>query len=241
MPNSLINNASKSVLVIAISLIVASCSDFKERVTGNRINQGTITYNVSYPYLDSNDIGLNLLPNQMTLIFRGDQYKTESVGGMGLFSAGFVSHNKDKTVDHYMKVISSKYVSRFTPKGLKHFFHNFPSYRLEKLDTNKKIAGYNCEATRVVFYNNVVSDYLIWHTKEIDIEDFTWCSPFPTIDGVLMEYKVQQEGLVLDFKASAVTKDSISMEQFKVPLDYTIVSNNTFIRKIEEAFVSFDY
>ncbi len=229
------------IIGLLFLLTLASCSEIKSRIGDNKINQGTITYKITYPYLDSNDIGLNLLPDKMTLTFLNNMYKTESVGGMGLFSAGFVSNTDEQTVDHFMKVISSKYVSRFSPKGLKKFYEGFPSYRLEPLDTTKKVAGFNCNATRVVFYNNIISDYIIWHTKEIGIKDFTWCSPFPAIDGVLMEYKVQQEGLVLNLQAEQLIMDSVSTDAFKVPLDYTVVSNETLIRKIEEAFVSFDY
>ena len=119
------------------------------------LSEGQIIYKISYPYLDSNDISLNLLPKEMTLTFKGDHYKAESIGGMGLFAAGFISDNKEKTMDYFMKVISSKYASRFTNKGVKRFHSDFPSYRLEKLDTTRNIAGMDCNATRVIFYNNI--------------------------------------------------------------------------------------
>ncbi len=205
------------------------------------MQQGHIIYDISYPYLDSNDIGLNLLPREMTLTFKGDMYKTESIGGMGLFAAGFVSNNEEKTMDYFMKIISSKYVSRFTEKGVKRFHHDFPRYRLEELDTTRSIAGMNCASTKVIFDNNVVSDYIIWHTNQIKLKNSNWCSPFPMISGVLMEYQVQRQGLVLKMTANSIQSDSISLDQFKVPLDFNIVSNKTLTRKIKEAFMSFDY
>jgi hypothetical protein len=56
-----------------------------------------------------------------------------------------------------------------------------------------------------------------------------------------MEYQVQQQGLVLKMTASSVESDSISLDQFKVPLDFNIVPNKTLTRKMKEAFMSFDY
>jgi len=222
-------------------MLMSSCSS----ITGDSgvpvLEQGQIIYKISYPYLDSNDIGLSLLPKEMTLIFRGNQYKAESIGGMGLFAAGFISNNEEKTMDYFMKIISSKYVSRFTERGVKRFHVDFPSYRLEDLDSTRSIAGINCTATKVIFYNNVVPDYIIWHTNQIKLKNSNWCSPFPLIPGVLMEYQVQQQGLVLKMTVSSVESDSISLDQFKVPLDFNIVSNKTLTRKMKEAFMSFDY
>ena len=232
---------SKAILSIVFGLLFSSCSALIEGSSDDDLEEGQIIYKISYPYVDSNDIGLNLLPKEMTLTFKGDHYKAESIGGMGLFAAGFISDNKEKTMDYFMKVISSKYASRFTNKGVKRFHSNFPSYRLEKLDTTRNIAGMDCNATRVIFYNNIVSDYIIWHTDQIKLKNSNWCSPFPTISGVLMEYQVQQEGLVLKMTANSVQRDSISPDYFKVPLDFKIVSNQTLTRKMKEAFMSFDY
>lgn len=228
-------------LSLLAGILLSSCSQKIENDDGNALEQGQIIYDISYPYLDSNDIGLNLLPSEMTLTFRGDQYSTESIGGMGLFAAGFISNNKEKTMDYFMKIISAKYVSRFTGKGIKRFHNDFPSYRLVELDSTRTIAGTECNATQVLFYNNVVSDYIIWHTQQIQLKNSNWCSPFPAIPGVLMEYQVQQQGLVLKLKAKTIEADSVSLDHFKVPLDFKIVSNQALTRKMKEAFMSFDY
>ena len=228
-------------LSILAGILISSCSQKIENDDGNALEQGQIIYDISYPYLDSNDIGLNLLPSEMTLTFRADQYSTESIGGMGLFAAGFISNNKEKTMDYFMKIISAKYVSRFTGKGIKRFHNDFPSYRLVELDSTRTIAGMECNATQVLFYNNVVSDYIIWHTQQIQLKNSNWCSPFTAIPGVLMEYQVQQQGLVLKLKAKTIEADSVSLDHFKVPLDFKIVSNQALTRKMKEAFMSFDY
>ena len=228
-------------LSLVVGILLFSCSQNTESEDWNTMQQGHIIYDISYPYLDSNDIGLNLLPSEMTLTFKGDQYKAESVGGMGLFAAGFISNNKEKTMDYTMKIISAKYASRFTEKGIKRFHSDFPSYRLVELDSTRTIAGLECNATQVLFYNNVISDYIIWHTQQIQLKNSNWCSPFPAIPGVLMEYQVQQQGLVLKMKAKTIEADSVTLDHFKVPLDFKIVSNQTLTRKMKEAFMSFDY
>lgn len=237
LPKYLIPNT----IVLGLILLLGACDNKTDRLNDSRINQGVIEYDVSYPYLDTNDIGLSLLPDKMTLTFKDNIYRVESIGGMGLFAAGFIANNQSKKMDYFMKIISTKLASRFTEKGLKQFHSEFPSYQLHPLDTTKMIAGYKCKGTQIQFYNNIVPDYIIWYTEDINIKDPNWCSPFPNIDGVLMEYKLQQDGLILSMKANSVVKDSIHDSQFKVPLEYKVVSNHTLIKKMEEAFMGFDY
>ena len=230
------------LLIILIVVSFSSCEQESKSVFNeNGITQGIIEFNISYPYLDSNDLGLNILPKTMEMTFKDNTYKIESIGGMGFFVGGYISNNDKKEMDYYMKMMSSKFVSRFNEKGVKKLHKDFPGYRLDKLDSIREIAGYKCEGYRVVFYSNVVKDHNIWFTTDINVPGANWCSPFPKVDGVLMEYQVQRSGLVINFSASKVISDSIDVEEFKIPLKYKVIPNKVLIRKMEEAFGGFDY
>lgn len=230
------------IVLLGTTLLLFSCSESPlNKSTNEGINEGIIEYKLTYPNLDSSDIGLNLLPQKMTLKFKGDYYRVESEGGMGLFVTGYVTNTKTKKMDYFLKIISSKIASRFKPEGIKHLHRDFPSFRLEKLDSTRTICGYKCKGKRVIYYSNIVNDHFIWYTNEIGITDPNWCAPFKDISGVMMSYQVQQSGLVVNFEAEKVYSDSIPDKEFHVPLEYKIVSNQQLIRKMEEAFIGFEY
>ncbi|UTW60842.1 hypothetical protein KFE98_12490 [bacterium SCSIO 12741] len=223
------------------ALLIAGCGEGSPKVSGDEVDQGIIHYKVTYPYLDTNDIGLKLLPQQMTMTFNKDLYRVESEGGMGLFLGGFVSHGEKQTMDYFMKIIGQKMVSRFTQKSMKQFHHEFPAYRLEFIDSTKTIAGLPCRGAKVIFFDNIISDYIIWYTDKIQIINPNWCSPFPKIEGVMLEYIIQRDGLVIHFEANEVIPSKIDPSVFTIPLDYKVVSNKKLIYKMEEAFMGFDY
>ena len=200
-----------------------------------------IEYKITYPNLDSNDIGLNLLPQKMIFKFKDNKYRIHSEGGMGLFVTGFISNNEEKKMDYFLKMISAKFVSRFNTKGLKHLHEDFPAYRLDPIDSSRTIAGLHCKGTKVVYYSNVVSDHEIWYTDQIELTEPNWCSPFKNIPGVMMSYQVQRSGLVIRFEADKISQDSIPDSEFRVPLEYKAVSNKKLVRKLEEAFIGFEY
>ncbi len=232
----------KLLLVLLVVFSLASCKQKTESVFyKDGISEGIIEFSVSYPYLDSNDLALKMLPNKMEMTFKDNIYKIESVGGMGFFICGYISNNDKKEMDNYLKIISSKFVSRFNEKGVKKLHEDFPSFRLEKLDSTKEVAGYTCEGYRVIFYSNVVQDHSIWFTTDIKVHDANWCTPFPQVNGILMEYQIQRNGLVIDFKANKIISDSLDINEFNVPLNYKVISNKALIRKMEEVFGGFEY
>jgi hypothetical protein len=233
-----------AIVIACFSVTFFSCSqedDHQHHPVPGAVSEGSIEFNVTYPYLDSNDIGLNLLPSTMTMVFKNNKYRVESTGGMGLFLTGYVSDNDKKQMDYFLKIISQKFISRYSAKGLKSLHKDFPSYRLETLDSTRTIAGMECYGYKVVYYSNVVGDHYIWATDQIDLVGSNWCNPFPQIPGVMLAYQVQRSGLVINFEASKFTPSKLSDADFKTPLDYKVISNRALIRKMEEAFIGFEY
>ena len=165
----------------------------------------------------------------------------ESIGGMGLFAAGYVSNIENRTMDYFMKIVSAKNVSRFTEKTIKFFNQDFPAFRTENVDSTRVIAGYTCKGQRIVFFDNPVPDYTVWYTDDINLKNSNWCNPFNKIDGVLLEYMVQSNGLVMKLSAANVRAEIIKPDELRIPTDYKIVSNKLLMRKMQEAFMGFDY
>ena len=87
----------------------------------------------------------------------------------------------------------------------------------------------------------MVQDHSIWFTTDIKVHDAHWCTPFPQVNGILMEYQIQRNGLVIDFKANKIISDSLDINEFNVPLNYKVISNKALIRKMEEVFGGFEY
>ena len=63
----------KLLLVLLVVFSLASCKQKTESVFyKDGISEGIIEFSVSYPYLDSNDLALKMLPNKMEMTFGKD-------------------------------------------------------------------------------------------------------------------------------------------------------------------------
>jgi GLPGLI family protein len=95
---------------------------------------------------------------------------------------------------------------------------NKPEYN--ETGETKEILGYTCKKVDVEMGEDI---FPIYYTNEINIEGNSNDSgQFPGIDGVILEYTVAQQGMVMKFTATEVKKQRVSDEMFGIPEDYTL-------------------
>ena len=105
-----------TVILLAIfTLIFISC-EVKE--VGKPLSQGTIEFEVTYPELDSNNIVLKFMPENMEMSFKDNKYSHEWAAGLGLFKTGYVTDCTTKKMDYLLKLINVKYKSSYDAESI---------------------------------------------------------------------------------------------------------------------------
>lgn len=183
-------------------------------------------------------LGVNMLPTDMTLLFKGDKYKVEINSGLNTIKMGFVSDGSQKKLDYFLKIINQRFISRFNAKGIRHLNQRFPAYRLIPTENQRIIAGYTCREYRVHFFSNFAPDYTLYAAENINIKDPNWCTPYPKVDGLMFSYRLQFEGLVMHLEARKVIKKLVKDGEFSLPTDHKIITNPQIVRRMEELFSS---
>ena len=72
----------------------------------------------------------------------------------------------------------------------------------------------------IIFPGVFINDYGTF----IEINDPNWCTPFKSIPGVLMEYRVERFNVIMHFTAVEVQKAKIEDSEFFVPKKYKEIS-----------------
>jgi hypothetical protein len=207
-------------------------------VHGDILSEGVIEYDITYPTLDSGLLGANMLPSTMILTFKDDKYKLETGGQYRPISLGFVSDGRSEKLDFFIKIINQRFISRFNKKGIRHLNQRLPPYMTEVLPDTAMIAGYECTGYRINYFSNFAPDYDLYTTPNIKIANPNWCTPYPKIEGVMLQYRLQYEGLVMQLKAVKVKAVKVKDADLDSPKDYKIISNPQIVRRLEELFSS---
>jgi GLPGLI family protein len=209
-------------LSVLLLFTVSACHYIKE--TFIDISEGIIEYNLEYLNPDASFLIGNVYPDKLLYKFKDNNTTTELTAGGGLFATTVLTNYKDKTVHHMVKMINKKYVLNMDSALARTTFEDVPNIYYTFFDETKDVAGYVCKKAQISFKDNSKPSFFVFYTKEIHIENVNWCTPYDSIDGVLLEYQIKINGIEMKLTANQVKKESFKDEEFTVPKDYVAIS-----------------
>ncbi len=218
----MIRKRSLYLFSLFILLCICSCKYVKE--TFIDISEGTIEYHLEYLNKDASFLIGNVYPDKIKYKFKDNNTCTELSAGGGIFTTNVLTNYKNKTVDHMVKMINSKYVLHMDSAQAKAAFEDINKLRYAFSDETKEIAGYQCKKAIISFKDNSKPSYTIYYTNDIHIENANWCTPYDSINGVLMEYQIKINGIEMKLTATEVIKEKFEDEEFNVPKAYVAIS-----------------
>lgn len=220
-------------------LATISCSRFN--AFDRRINEGLIEYEVTFPYLDdSNNMLASLLPEKMLMYFQHDKYTTELATVGGLFKNRFVSSHDDQTLVHQLKVFKKRIEARYNKTAVQHQINSMPQLTIIETNEVDTVAGFPCKKAIGIFDHISLPEMTIYYTDKINIESPNWFTQFSSIEGVLMQYEVEQLGIRMRFRAKSVQSLKVDPKHLLPEPDYEHVSPDQLQVEIQELLNSFN-
>jgi GLPGLI family protein len=213
--------SGKILLFITPLILMSSCSNMEPAVS-----EGIITYDISYPRPIEDKWMETLMPKEMEMQFKNNKINTELTFGLGMIKIGYITNTEEKNLHEMLKFMKKRNVSHRSIKEVDDLLKRIPYHKIELLPDTKSIAGYLCYKATVKIENpaNPYNIYDLWYTKDIEIKEPNWCTPFKSIPGVLMEYRIERFNVIMHFTAVEVEKSEINDTEFLVPKKYKEIS-----------------
>jgi GLPGLI family protein len=227
----LIAKGVRYFLFALILVTVQSCSIF----TTDKVSEGMIEYDITYPSTSNDDLMAGLMPSEMKLHFKENKTYGELSAGMGMFTTALLSFPDKKLVTQTVKVMNKKFMHTSDSKQVDQMIGGQAKMKIEFVNETKVIAGYTCRKA-IISVPDSNEKYEVFYTKDIQIKNPNWFTPFREIDGVLMEYKLKQYNIEMKFTAKNVIKETVDDKIFEVAPDYKKISQ----KEMDEMFLSFN-
>ncbi len=215
-------------------LFTMACSDKKQEVV-----QGKIVYEVDYPANKNNAFLIRILPDEMTLEFANGIQKS-SIRNANLQNLTWVDCNENEMA-FYFQYAEDAYKVNLTKSGVNDMLKNMENYSIEFVDEHKKIAGFDC--LKAVAHNKASNTHIeLWYTKDLNLKNPNWYTPFHEIDGVLMAYEIEQFGLRMSFKAKSYSPLKPGEEERikQMPAKGNPITFSEYNSKMTNLFSTFD-
>jgi hypothetical protein len=223
------------------ALLFAFTSFFacKTFVADDRISEGVIEFEVTYPKLNESSVLKDFLPGKMVMKFRDNKFHSELSAAFGLFKTNIISFGDGKYFAQTVKLIDKKYAVKFDRDMAQQSNSKLPPIEIEHTNKTKEIAGYLCKEEIVTVNTPEKEVYSIYYTDEIGIEESNWFTQFSEIKGVLLEYQIERYDICTRFSAKSVEAVEVDKDLFRIEDDYEMISEERLNMEMMDIFQEF--
>lgn len=194
----------------------------------SNISEGVIEYEVSYPELDSGNIMLEMLPNKMVMHFKDNKFKSELKTAAGIIEMSVMADSKSEEMYNLVKIFSDYYALKMNKAEALILTNTLPRFKINDLNESVTIAEASCKKIELDFQGAKEDNYIFCYTDEIEIASPNWCTPYGAIDGVFLDYIVENYGMVMRLKAVKIYPEDIDDSFFDIDKDYKFISVEEF-------------
>lgn len=164
-----------------------------------------------------------MLPSEAVVYSKGEKTRMEMSMGFGM-NTTTISNSKTGYTVSLMNILGSKYAIEAKDKEAdKETEEYIKNTKVEVTNETKIIAGYTCK--KAIIYltdpkSKEVTQLEVWFTKELDVDNVYVNGPFQKIEGAMLEFSLEQQGMNMNFQAQQVSKESVDIKLFEVPDGY---------------------
>ena len=232
-PLRLLLKSRVTLILLASILSFYSCEN---RVFQKEINEGKIEYDISYPNVPQGNVMLDLMPNKMQTTFVANSYRSDITAGMGIFKTSIICKEGNDKLLHSIKILRTKYASELTEDDFLKFSPEFTSIEVLFNDEIKEIAGYQCKGADIVVQGDSIWGFKVFYTDEIVIKNANSHTPFKEIVGVLMEYQLMSNSILMQFTATTVLQEDVELTDINLEEGYEMIEPMKLKAEIEKLF-----
>ncbi|MCX6286081.1 MAG: hypothetical protein NTY96_03115 [Bacteroidetes bacterium] len=194
--------------------------------------EGVITFKITYPGNKLTKSQLTLFPKALTVMIKGVRSRSDILTGGG--SRVEITDHQDKTKIKLLNMMDQKYAIKYSAEDIAKETAKEPPVNVELTNETKNIAGYPCK-NAVITVNDKNGKYTInvYYTPELGGKQANFDKGiYKDIDGVLMEFSMKTAEMTMRFTANSVEKKAVSLKEFEIPPDYSILSKDELKSKI---------
>jgi hypothetical protein len=212
--------------LILITFISISCGE--NTPFQRHLFEGFIEYEVTYPELDSGNIMLEMMPDKMLMHFKDNKFKSELKTAAGIIEISVMADSKTEEMYNLVKIFSDYYALKMNKVEAIQMTNQLPDFTIVDLNETVTIADASCKKIQLDFKGAKPENYTFCYTDEIKIASPNWFTPYNEIDGVLLDYIVENYGMVMRLKAVAIYPEEIEDELFEIDEEYKFISTEEF-------------
>lgn len=214
------------IVLLALPLLFTSCGE-------DRIPEGEITYEITYPNMEVTGLMSAILPKEMTIVFKGRKMKTTISRGH-IFETDVITNEETQDIEMRLDFGDKKFFCELTEAEVKALKDSQPKYKINKTEEQDSVAGLFCTKYDVSSDNADLD--VAWFTDALTIEKGAWFSAYHSVTGMPVVYDVERYGLLMHVSATNFIEREVKEKEFERPKGLDQVDFQTYEEEVQELF-----
>ena len=103
-----------------------------------------------------------------------------------------------------------------------------PPFQIKYIDGIDTIAQALCKRILIDFGAAKNESYIFAYTDEIALKSPNWCTPYRDIEGVLLDYRIENYGMNMRLRATSIRSEEVDDSEFIVDDRYETLTLSEF-------------
>lgn len=212
----------KVLSLITVALFVCTVT------IAQKLTQGKIVYGIEWESSEMNDDMKAMLPTESVLYFKDKKSRMEMSMGMMGDNISISDGGKNETIT-YMNMMGNKMGIRTTAADVEKM-RGGDKPKVTKTAETKTIAGYKCNQAII---ETKGQKFEMWYSKDIDAANNP-TNTYEGIDGFLMQFTIDQKGMLMKMTCKSVEGQSIGDDMFTPLTGYEIMTAEEMQKKFKQ-------
>lgn len=208
-------------------LFITSCGKSK-------IEEGELTYDITYPHMEVTGLMSAILPKEMTITFKGTKMMTTISRGK-IFETKVITDETDKSIEMRLDFGDKKYYCQLTDDEIKKLQESQPKYTINKSSEQDSIKGVWANKYEVSSADSIQPGDA-WFTEDLAVQKGAWFSAYKDVVGMPVIYDVERYGLLMHVESNNFIQREVKDDEFERDKDLMPVDFETYEREVQELF-----
>ncbi|MCB9222821.1 MAG: hypothetical protein R2780_10820 [Crocinitomicaceae bacterium] len=214
-------------VLFLLILVLSSCGK-------SYIEEGEITYDITYPNMEVTGIMSAILPKEMTIVFKGTKMKTTIARGK-IFNTEVITDESNESIEMRLDFGDKKYYCILTPDEVKELKASAPKYNIKATEEQDSINGVWAKKYLVTSEDSLQPGDA-WFTEDLKVQSGAWFSAYSTVIGMPIIYDVERYGLMMHVESNSFIQREVKDTEFDRDPDLRQVDFKTYESEVQELF-----
>ncbi len=220
----------KNLLFFSVSflLLFTAC-------TPDKVQEGEVEYAITYPNSEISGFMQAILPETMTITFKGNEIKTTVARGK-IFKTEVVSNEETRKVEMRLEFGDKLFFTQLNESEIEQMIASQPVYNTSSTEKSDSIVGLYASSYTVDCPDDTITHTNAWFTEDLAPANAYWFTSYAKLKGFPLIYDAERYGIMMHMEAVSFKQREVTETEFERDPDLSEVTFQECEDEIQELF-----